>query len=258
MSIMGFLGHQRFLRGPSHEPLPLLHLIKNNTQAVVVYNTVLFCHHILSLSVSTLEDHIIHCLQALNAAICAKPTPTSTDNQLIAIESLWTIFSTLQDAPGPINTTNYCMPPPPTTATHTTTSSGVNKVPRVATASSVMAIAPRVATAQRVATTPVLTKIMSPSSNDPIAQHTGSQLGAMLASSSHTPLPWTMVPSHTSQPPLPASPKPQPSASTNKFSVLDNNDNDNMEDPTLSAVYLLGTKCMQDLSMLWDYPYVHF
>jgi hypothetical protein len=74
-------------------------LIRNNTQAVVVSNTIIFRHHTLSLPALTTEDRITHCLCALTTAIQADRTPTKTDDQLLAIKSLRAIFSTLQHPP---------------------------------------------------------------------------------------------------------------------------------------------------------------
>ena len=74
-------------------------LLGNSTQEIVVSNTVIFRHHTINLPVLTAEDRIIHCLRALTKAIRANRSPTRTDKQLLAIESLQAIFSNLQNPP---------------------------------------------------------------------------------------------------------------------------------------------------------------
>jgi len=74
-------------------------LLRNNTQAMVVSDTVIFQHHTLNLPVLTAEDCIIYCLRALTTAIRANRSPTRMDEQLLAIESLRAIFSNIQHPP---------------------------------------------------------------------------------------------------------------------------------------------------------------
>ena len=88
-----------FYIGPALNHYCCYTLLRNNTQAIVVSDTVIFWHHTLNLLFLTAEDRIIHCLRALTTAIRDNRSPTRTDKQLLAIESLQSIFSNLQHPP---------------------------------------------------------------------------------------------------------------------------------------------------------------
>ena len=92
-------GIEGFYIGPAMNHYRCYSLLRNNTQAAVISDTVIFRHHTLTLPAITTEDRIIHCLRALTTALQADRTPTRTDDQLLAIESLRAIFSTLQYPP---------------------------------------------------------------------------------------------------------------------------------------------------------------
>jgi hypothetical protein len=94
-----FRGIEGFYIGPAMHHYRCYTLLRHNTLAPVVSDTVIFRHHTLTLPAITTEDRIIHCLCALTTAIQADRTPTRTDDQLLAIESLRSIFSTLQHPP---------------------------------------------------------------------------------------------------------------------------------------------------------------
>jgi len=90
-----FRGLEGYYVGPAMNHYRCYTLVRSNTQAIVVSDTVIFRHHTLTLPSLTTEDRIIHCLRALTTAIQADRTPTRTDDQLLAIKSLQANFSTL-------------------------------------------------------------------------------------------------------------------------------------------------------------------
>jgi hypothetical protein len=71
-----FRGIEGFYVGPAMHHYRCYTLLRHNTQAVVVSNTVIFRHHTLTLPALTKEDRIIHCLCALTTEIRADHTPT--------------------------------------------------------------------------------------------------------------------------------------------------------------------------------------
>ena len=83
-----FKGIEGFYIGPAMNHYCCYTLLCNNTQAIVVSDTIIFRHQTLNLPFLTAEDCIIHCLSALTTAIRANQSPTRTDEQLLAIESL--------------------------------------------------------------------------------------------------------------------------------------------------------------------------
>ena len=144
-------------------------LLRNNTQAIVVSDTVIFRHHTLYLSFLTAEDRIIHCLRAITTDIRANRSPARTDKQLLAIERIQSIFSNLQH--------------PPAIEWQTTAPSASASAPRVITPASTSRVSawpqqlPRVPREPPTTTTtpPMLAlRLQSPSDTQPIALHTQS------------------------------------------------------------------------------------
>jgi len=82
-----------FCVGPSLVHYRCYQLIRSDTQAVVVSDTVLFHHHTLEIPTLTTKDCIIHCLQALVTAVRLDKTPNSTNKQRLALESLRAILT---------------------------------------------------------------------------------------------------------------------------------------------------------------------
>ncbi len=151
-------------------------LLRNNTQAIVVSDTVIFRHHTLNLPVLTAEDRIIHCLRALTTAIRADCSPTRMDKQLLAIKSLRAIFSNIQD--------------PPAIQQHTTAPSAPAPPPRVLTPESTPRVSalpqqlPRVLSEPPTTITapPMLTqRLQPPADTQPIALRTRSHGVALSA-----------------------------------------------------------------------------
>jgi hypothetical protein len=91
-----FKGIEGFYIGPAMNHYRCYTLLRNNKQEIVVSDTVIFQHQTLDLPFLTAEDRIIHCLRAPTTAIRVNQSPTRTDEQLLAIESLRSIFSNLQ------------------------------------------------------------------------------------------------------------------------------------------------------------------
>jgi hypothetical protein len=136
----------------------------------VISDTVIFRHHTLTLPAITTEDRIIHCLCALTTAIQADRTPTKTDDQLLAIESLRAIFSTLQhpqDAAAPRVET-----PLPLSSTPSATPPRVQSLPRVHIEPTTPFAPPLIAPLH----------IRPPSDDSPIALRTRARCTALSAS----------------------------------------------------------------------------
>ena len=88
-----FWGKIGFYISPSLVYYRCYNLIRRDTQAVVVSDTVVFQHHPLTIPELTTDGHIIHCLRSLTEAIPADRSPSRTNDQLHAIESLCAILA---------------------------------------------------------------------------------------------------------------------------------------------------------------------
>jgi hypothetical protein len=160
-------------------------LIRTNTQAIAISDTVIFRHHTLTLPSLSTEDRIIHCLRALTTAIQADRTPTKTDNQLLAIERLRAIFSTLQhppDVPSPRVPTLHPLAPSPRVIPLQPHSPPTVAPPRVQAEPAPPSIASQ-------------GRIRPPSDNRPIALRTRSQNNALSAISTKT-VSFSLAPQH--------------------------------------------------------------
>ena len=178
-----FRGIEGYYVGPAMKHYRCYTIVRSNTQAIAVSDTVIFRHHTLTLPALSTEDRIIHCLRALTAAIQADHTPTKTDDQLLAVESLRAIFSTLQhppDVPSPRVLTTPNPEPPPRVSPSLRPIATPSKAPPSIHAEPSSSPAPPTITSQR--------RIQPPSDPRPIASRTRSQNTALSASSMNKPI----------------------------------------------------------------------
>ena len=188
-----FRGREGYYVGPAMNHYRCYTLVRAATQAIVVSDTVIFRHHTLSLPSLTTEDRIIHCLRALTTAIQADRTPTRTDDQLLAIESLRAIFSTLQHPPDlQFPAQSPRVPSTPTLAPsprvipilpHSTTTVALPRMHAEPTAPSAP---PHIASHRR---------IRPPSDDTPIAHRTRSHHNALSATSTKK-VTFSLAPNH--------------------------------------------------------------
>ncbi len=89
-----YRGNEGFYVGPALDHYRCFTIIKTSTAAVIVSDTVVFQHLTLSVPTLTTTDRIIHCLRALTVAIRADRTQDDCHAQLLAVESLQSIFNT--------------------------------------------------------------------------------------------------------------------------------------------------------------------
>ncbi len=86
-----FRSQDGFYVGPALQHYRCYTILKKESHAIVISDTVRFCHHTLTVPNLTAEDKIIHALQALTTAM-AHSAPSATGAQLQAIAALRDIF----------------------------------------------------------------------------------------------------------------------------------------------------------------------
>ena len=88
-----FRGNPGFYVGPAPDHYRCFLVIKTSTSAIIVLDTVIFQHPTLAVPTLSTTDRIIHFLRALTIAIQADGTQDNFHAQLLAVESLRTIFN---------------------------------------------------------------------------------------------------------------------------------------------------------------------
>ena len=95
-----YRGQDGYFVGPALNHYRCYTVLKKDSQAVIISDTVRFRHHTLTIPDLSAEDKIIHALQTLTHSMTGAPT-ASTDDQLMAIASLRDIFRNYAKAAPP-------------------------------------------------------------------------------------------------------------------------------------------------------------
>ena len=210
-----YRSNDAFYVGPALHHYRCYTLLKKESQAVIISDTICFRHPTFAIDVPSTEDRIVHGLRALTKALAGKSFAT-TEAQLTAIQNLRDIIHAWNDAP--------TLPP----------GAVAGPPPRVVSRTTLQPAAPRVGPTSPPPTPPRVTPTSTPARN-PTATRPPAPPTTQLPA-------WTVVQrtTRTANPPpdqpVSSRTRAQTQRSHNSFATLAEPDNDDNDEPMASPV----------------------